>query len=226
MDTHYDDRSSLASKVNDLLTLGGTGPKPVWITEQASNTVADRSLAAAATQAAQKIQAMVEAYAANPDKLLLWGDIDQHPTLWFWGNLKAEDHTVRSAFFAFATLIRQLTQSRCEEVYAETPDWHGYRFADTAGHQTLVAWSAADTALALEGITGPVNQVDLMGVTTPLAPSGGTLLAAIGTEPIYLCLTQIPTRVRNVATFSEFGIFGIAGRPDGFGTVPHQYELG
>ncbi len=214
LDTHYDSRESLEAKKKDLEKYGGpTSPKPIWVTEQSGHQVADRSLQAAARQAAERVKGLVMALAGNPEKVFLWGDIDQHPHLLFWGNLKAEDRTVRSAFFAFSNLINLLADRQCTTVYSERPQLSAYRFTSpsAARKEILVLWSESDTTVVLEGLNDQMERVDLMGVGSPLKSDNGRLFLPVTSEPVFLCMNKIPSKLKEMAAFSVQEYSGIPG---------------
>jgi hypothetical protein len=215
LDTHYDSRESLMSKKRDLEKYGGsTSPKPIWVTEQASNQVTDRSLKAAAQQAAGRIASLVTALAGNPEKIFLWGDIDQHPNMLFWGNRKAEDRTARPAFFAFSNLIALLADRTCTTVYSELPQLSAYRFTSpsAAGKEVLVLWSESGTTIVLDGLESQVERIDLMGVVSPLKSEKGRLFLPVTLEPVFLRMKQAPSKLKEMAFFFDQEYSGIPGK--------------
>lgn len=202
-DCHYASRDTLALYNKDLKPYGAE-QKPVWITEQSANQIPDRSLAGASQTAADKVKGMIQALAGNPEKVFLWGEIDQHPNINPWGNIKGTDRTLRPSYFAFAALIDLLAERRCTKVYSETSDLHAYRF----GADLLVLWSDSDTVIGLDGQGSGVERIDLMGAKATLPASAGREIIPIGPEPIYVRCARPPADLRPVVAFTqtEYGI--------------------
>jgi len=202
-DVHYVNRTKVDSFKKDLKATT-EAEKPVWVTEQSGHRIADRTLTAAAQQAIGRTTGLIEALAANPEKVFLWGDIDQHPNLCLWGNVTAEDRTVRPAYFAFANLIRMLADRRCAKVYSETPELVAYRFEkpNAAGPHVLVLWSGSDTSATIDGVSETAELIDLMGKSSRLATTHNRLVLPVTQAPLYLLSETAPAQVRPAATFT------------------------
>ena len=200
-DCHYMGSDRVAQFKADLKT-AGADKKPLWVTEQSANMIPDRSLGGAARTAADKMKGLIASLAANPEKLFLWGEIDMHPNICLWGNIKGVDRTLRPSYFAFATIIDLLADKRCEKIYSETPELHAYRFGTV-----FVLWSDVESAVCLEGMAPVVERIDLMGARVSLRTTGKRFVFPIGPEPVFLRCEKAPARIRAAAAFSmqEFG---------------------
>ncbi len=242
-DCHYMGRERVAQFEAELKE-GNASGKPLWITEQSANTVPSRSLTAADRTAADKIKGLIASLACNPEKLFLWEDIDQHPQINPWGNVKGVDRTVRPSYFAFATLIDLLADKRCDRVYSESSELHAYRFGDV-----VALWSDVDSAVCLEGVSPTVERIDLMGARSQVRASEGRLVVPIGPEPVFFRTQKPPARIRQAAAFVmqqvgavpgtdavlEVRLFNMSGRastaqvslnaPDGWATQGARVKL-
>jgi hypothetical protein len=210
-DTHYTDRGRMASFQADLDAHNASG-KPVWVTENSCNSVDGFSMDAAAKHATERMHALLSVAVLNPERLLLYGDLDMHPVINTWGNIKA-DHTVRPAYFAFAAAVDVLARQKCVQIYQESPQLHAYRFKDLQqpNRQVLVLWSDAETSIVVEG-AGAAELVNMVGTRSKLKAVDQRLVLTVTPAPIYVLCEKSPARVQPVAAFRSQEVAATPGK--------------
>ncbi len=202
LDIHYSGTDKVATFRADMKKMTGK-TMPLWITEHAGNTVPNRSMLGATVQAEGRFKALISALAANPRKLLAWGDIDAHPTMNIWGNIKAEDRTPRPAFFVFGTFIRLFHDRSCTKIYSENADMHAYRFSVKGKDDIIVMWASAESSAVVEGLASSVTKVDLMGNRAKLNTRNGKLIVQLSPSPVCFVTSKKPSAVRPLAKFKR-----------------------
>jgi len=192
----------IAGEERKLLVRHGIGHKPMWVTENGQahegsglaepiipgSDMREHNDQQERDQAEFIVKSQVSMHAAGVarDFFFVFKPYNEQRGGKVWGLLRW-DYTAKPAYVALANLTYQLGNAR----YLGKKSWssrvRGFVFQQPDGTRTLVCWSAdgKDTEISLNE-TKPVEQVDLVGRTTPVHPRNNRITITAGKFPVYI----------------------------------------